>query len=351
MSTVMVTAVGGGGVGEQILKALRLSNQEYRIIGADVTKNSKGFFDVNESVILPLANDPNYFKALVQICIEEKVDALFFGSEAEMKTIGPQRELFLEQTGGLFLSLCPQAVQELCFNKLETAQWLNDNGFATPRTEIVTDMSSAIETDIAYPYIVKPHLDSGGSANVFLVQDDDERDLFCRYMLKAYESFIIQEYISTPESEYTVGVLFDMEGRLVNSIGVKKNITGGMSNRLKVANRTKRSELGNVLAISSGISQGEIGRFENITRQCEEIGLKLGCTGAVNIQCRVVDGKVYTFEINPRLSGTTSLRALVGYNEPEVLLNKHFYGIDTPFRFDYQEGLIVRGLTEHFIPN
>ena len=32
------------------------------------------------------------------------------------------------------------------------------------------------------------------------------------------------------------------------------------------------------------------------------------------------------FEINPRFSGTTSLRAMVGYNEPDVLIRHHVLG-------------------------
>ena len=34
---VMVTGVGGGGNGEQLVKALRLARTNYRIIGADIT--------------------------------------------------------------------------------------------------------------------------------------------------------------------------------------------------------------------------------------------------------------------------------------------------------------------------
>jgi carbamoyl-phosphate synthase large subunit len=64
------------------------------------------------------------------------------------------------------------------------------------------------------------------------------------------------------------------------------------------------------------------------------------------VQCRLVDGEVYVFEINPRFSGTTSLRAMVGYNEPDILLKLHLRGERTEPRFEYGKGWIIRSLNE-----
>ena len=124
-----------------------------------------------------------------------------------------------------------------------------------------------------------------------------------------------------------------------------------LSNRTKVPNRTGHARLGPVLAISSGVSQGRIGRFEEVCGQCEEIAVALGARGAFNIQCRVVDGRVVVFEINPRFSGTTSLRAMVGYNEPDTLVRQHVLGERITPRFPYREGVIVRSLAETLISN
>jgi len=62
-----------------------------------------------------------------------------------------------------------------------------------------------------------------------------------------------------------------------------------------------------------------------------------------------VDGKVKVFEINPRFSGTTSLRAMVGYNEPDILIRKHIYGETINQDFDYDEVLIIRSLHEQIV--
>jgi carbamoyl-phosphate synthase large subunit len=58
---------------------------------------------------------------------------------------------------------------------------------------------------------------------------------------------------------------------------------------------------------------------------------------------------VIPFEINPRFSGTTSLRALAGYNEPDVLVRRDVLGEKIEPYFSYQDVLILRGLKENVI--
>ena len=145
---------------------------------------------------------------------------------------------------------------------------------------------------------------------LFRSQDADELRLFGEWMLRIYSEFIVQQYVGNAECEYTVGVLCDMDGNLINSIAVRKNILSALSCRMKIKSRF-RDEL---LVISNGITQGAIGRYDDVTAQCEEIALALGTRSASNIQLRFVDGKANVFEINPRYSGTSSFcRSKRGY--------------------------------------
>ena len=91
-----------------------------------------------------------------------------------------------------------------------------------------------------------------------------------------------------------------MDGRLVDSIAVRRDISSGLSNRIKVSNRTGRPEFGATLAISSGVSQGEGAEFAEVTEECERIAVAIGARGAINIQCRLWNGRPHVFEINPR---------------------------------------------------
>jgi len=286
--------------------------------------------------------DPNYIDVLLNVCEKENVQVLFSGSEPELKVVSCNRNLFKD--AGILLFINPESVIKLCMDKFHTMEWFNKNGFIFPETKLIQQLDDLNKVD-SFPIVLKPSVGGSGSANVFIAQDKNELQLFGSYLLKIYSQFIIQEYIGDAECEFTVGVLNDMEGNLINSIAIKKNILSGLSNRIKLKSHTKNE----LLVISNGISQGEIGKFPLVTGQCEEIARQLGSTSAINIQCRFVDGKCFVFEINPRFSGTTSLRAMVGYNEPDVLIRKYLFNESIEKHFPYKEGYIARGLDEIFI--
>lgn len=343
--TVVVTAVGGGGVGEQIVKALRLSDLGYTIVGTDVAKHSKGLYDVDHSYLVPKALDPDYLAEVLRVCEHHGAVALFHGSEPELKVLSDNRDVFAKH--GIFLPMNLPHVIDMCMDKLRCSEYLAEHGFHVPRWRRVATVEDLDAIDLL-PAVLKPSVGGGGSINLFLAQTRAELDTFGRYLLGIYPEFIVQEYVGTPDSEYTVGVLRTMDGEFVNSIAVRRHLNSAFSSRIRVANHSGRSELGPTLVISSGVSQGDIGRFPEVTEACERIAQVLDARGAINIQVRLVDGEVMVFEINPRFSGTTSLRATVGYNEPDVLVRKHILGEPVTPRFAYQEGTVMRGLAETY---
>src|SRR5579883_993260 len=345
---VMVTGVGGGGHGEQILKALRLADNDYFIVGGDMNAFSLGLTQVDVPYLLPPAGATDYVDAVLEVGRRHEVRALFHGSEPELKVMSEQRQRF--ERAGIFLPINPAHVIDLCMDKYATSTWLQRRGFRVPRTSCIRAEEDLQAVDFC-PAVLKPMVGGGGSANLFLAQDRAELRAVGGYLLANIGPFVVQEYVGTVDSEYTVGVLRDMDGRFVNSIAVRRMIMSGLSNRVRVANRTGDSRFGRYLAISSGVSQGDVGRFPEITQTCEQIAAELDTRGAINIQCRYWEGEVYVFEINPRFSGTTSLRAMMGYNEPDLLIRRHLLGQEVSPRFAYRTGRVVRGLCEVILPD
>lgn len=339
---ILITGLGGGSHGVEILKALKLSNLPYYFIGTDINKFSYGFSLVNKSYVVPRADHPKYIKVLVHICKENNVDVLFHGSEFVLKVISKNRKVF--QDLGIFLPINSPELIDLCMDKYETMKLLKKEKINIPKTFLISSIKDVENIDI-YPVVCKPHIGGGGSNNVFIAQNNKELRLISEYLLGYLDSFIFQEYIGTVDSEYTVGVLTDLKGKIIDSIAVKRYILSTLSNRVKVLNKSGRKELGKILAVSSGISQGEIGRFREVTKYCEKIALCINARGPINFQCRVFNKKVYIFEINPRFSGTTSLRAMMGFNEPDILIRKYVLGQNIN-RVSYKEGVILRGLKE-----
>jgi carbamoyl-phosphate synthase large subunit len=343
---ILVTGVGGASVGEQLIKALRLAETDYHIHGADTMQSSKGLYEVDTPHIVPLAREAEYLDRIKALCQEQSIQAVFPGSEAELKVLAQAHSWFSEQ--GILLAVNPLSVLQICLDKYKTVEFLTQNGFLSPTSYTVTSLY-AIEHLDNFPYIIKPSIGGGGSANVFVAQTKSELHVYTSFLLDSSRECLVQEYVGTPEEEYTVGVLHDMNGNFINSIGLRRTILGGLNNRIRVSNKTGRAELGQTLAVSSGISQGYIGTYPLVTEVCERIAKALGATGAINIQCRIHQGKVFIFEINPRFSGTTSLRAMVGYNEPDVLVRTHLLGEHIAQRFSFTACHIVRGLAEQIV--
>lgn len=344
--SVLVTGIGG--YGGQIVKALRLAQEPYEVIGTDTSPLCGTVHDVDKAFIVSKALSSEFIEEILWICKEHLISAIFPGTEVELRQFGLHREKF--ERYGIFLPINSNNVIDICLDKWKTIEWLKKAGYRYPET-VQIKSSDDLGKCGKFPIVLKPAIGGSGSANVYVVQNEKELSLFGTYLLNSCGEFIAQEYIGSVDSEYTVGVLCDMDGLIINSIAVKRNIISGLSCKSKVKNHSGNSSLGDILAISSGITQGEIGAFEEVTKPCEELATRLGARSAINIQCRVVDGEVYVFEINPRFSGTTSFRAMVGYNEPDVLLKKYILGEKTEKYFSYGKGYIVRDLREVLLDN
>ena len=346
---ILVTAIGGGGHGDQILKALLMAGEDrYQIYGADVNPDCPQAKLVKKFIQLPVASDARYLSTLLEQCRIHGINAIFHGCEPELLVLSRNREKF--EKLGIFIPINASQLIEQCMDKSKTNYILTKLGFEPPKYLEVQTIDNFNEIDW-FPVVLKPSLGSGGSADVFIAQSKKELLALASYLdLEDHgTNFIVQEYVGTGEDEYTVGVLHDLDGLYINSIAVKRHLRGGLSVRASVKNKTDKSELGKKLVISSGISQGEIGKFPEVTLQCRKIAEALGSRGPLNIQLRFVGGKVKVFEINPRYSGTTSLRAMVGFNEPDLILRHHLLAETIPRDFVFSEGVILRSLKEDFI--
>jgi carbamoyl-phosphate synthase large subunit len=348
--TVMVTAIGGGGYGGQILKALRLApGNPYRIVGADTNPFCPQFALVDEAVALPRADAPDFLDAVLAVAKRYGVRVLFHGCEPELKVYSRERQRI--EAAGIFLPISSAQVIDISLDKRKTAKFLVDNGFNALRDIELTDIAMVDQIDW-FPVVVKPATASGGSKDCYIAQDREQLRLLVQYLTHfgQTQSLLVQEYCGTPQTEYTVGVLHDLDGDFINSIAVHRELKSQLNIRMAVPNRTNRRDLGETLVISSGVSQGYVDRFPEVCGPCEKIAAALGVRGAINIQCRLVGNEVRIFEINPRFSGTTSLRAMMGYNEPDILIRRHLLGETIVRRFSYGSGAIARTLIEYEVP-
>ncbi len=102
---VLVTGIGGGGNGEQILKALRLATDlDLFVIGTDTSEWTAGKRFVDEFCIVPAANSPGYSAAIADIIKKFSAQFLFSGSEPELKFISENRQTFTDMGVSMYFN-------------------------------------------------------------------------------------------------------------------------------------------------------------------------------------------------------------------------------------------------------
>ncbi len=334
---ILVLGVGGGGVGEQILKALHMTTHiETFKIGTDISDFTSGKRFLDEFYIMPSANSPEYKDRLLEIIDKHKIQFVFPGSEPEMIFLSENRSLL--ENRGISHSLNTKQVISTCSNKYACYTKLENEGLVVPRYKKIDGVQDISDIDF-FPIILKPNVGSGGSASVHLATDMDECELLVRYMLKNGIDIVAQQYVGDHAQEYTIGVNSDHNGQVMGSIAIKRRLTNALSTRSVI----KRNQC--LYMISSGLSQGEVCHRPTLQAQAERVAIVLDSRGPINVQCREVDGALMLFEVNPRLSGTTALRAMAGYNEPEALILKYVLGQELELK-EYREMRIARTVEE-----
>lgn len=337
-TSVLVTGVGGRSYGHQILHALLRLGSKYSIVATDSDAFSFGLYQVEKRYIVPPAAAAGYLPAMIRLIQENDVQVLIPGTEIELFTLVAHRQE-IDDTGCLLL-VNPATVVQICSNKWRLCQWLNDHDIGTPLTVRSSDWESLV-LETGYPIVAKPTENTGGSRYVALLKDRAELE---KYLVDTEDiETILQAYVGTGEHEYTVGVIIAKSGDVIDSIVLQRKLVG-----LSLGNRRIIDKKPYVL--STGYSQGFVIRHPQIQQQCEGLAKLIEARGPLNIQCRLVAGRINVFEVHPRFSGTTSIRADVGFNEPDVLIRNLLH--DEQFgRLDYQSDVAaVRAFQSIIVP-
>jgi len=321
-------------VGESIVQALKFSSSRYKIIGTNMEPFSAGLFQTDKSHILPPASNPSYIGDLIAICNNDDARVIIPGSEPELKKIAENINEFDKQ--GILALINPINIIMTCLDKWNLYQWLIGEGISCPRTALLDNHVMELVGEVGFPVILKSRTGSG-SKHLFFIQDSEELDFFLSYHRKHGIEPIIQEYVGNSNQEYTIGILISKSGEIIDSIALHRKLTGA-----SVKASLKQDALRYVL--STGISQGVIEDARELRDWAESIAKRLGARGPLNIQCRLTEDGPSVLEINPRFSGTTSIRAAVGFNEPDILI-RNFLENEEFGRIDYRRGIIaLRGL-------
>lgn len=273
------------------------------VIVTDVNPLSPTVYVADRSYQVPLSTDPTYLDVIERICRRERVGLLVPTIDDELTLFAGAVARFA--VGGTRVAVSPMATTAACNDKYETSKLLTARRLPVAETFLPTELPEAI----AFPLFIKPRYGRGG-VGAFPVRSSRELQFFLDYVADP----VVQRYLDGPE--FTIDVLCDFEGRPISVVPRERVvIRAGVVDRGRTVHDERLIDLG--VACADAVR----------------------CVGAVNIQCRMVDGEPVIFEINPRFSGGIPLTIAAGADFPRMLTQlARGHRID-PAIGEFEEGL------------
>jgi carbamoylphosphate synthase large subunit len=346
--SIAVTAVGGG-VGQSVLRALRLSSLPLRIIGFDVNPWSAGLFTCDKGYTVPHSRQPNFIERLLEILRQERVKVLIPGSDPEVRVISRARERFI--SSGIFPVIGSAEAVNLCIDKLAGYRFFSDQGLPFARTAPASE-ATALAEEVGFPLIVKP-IDGSASRGVTIALDkeqlkrqlDGTNNIAQEYLVpqiwrkKRHElarQDVYEDGVLLQTDEISVHILYDHQGNLLGKFTSCNVLRDG------------------VPTLIDPMTIPQVEETEDIASRMVSLLVEKGLVGLCNIQGKLTEVGPVFFEMNPRFTGTTAVRAAMGFNEVEAILRRVLFNEPVnkvKKRLRVPENLVCsRYITEAVIP-
>ncbi len=317
---VLVLAVGSP-LGQSIVKALEISSLPLSIHVADSVDLAAGLYvHGSHSIILPQVKNSNYLEVLTAYIKQHNIKAIF-------PVISLEHEFFVQYESH-FLSLgveilaCRQDVYRLCNDKYASMVHLRRMGLDAPDTSLclIDDEVEQFLSRNIFPVFIKPRF-GASSADIFKVTNRDQLFGILRGFPREY--FVIQAFLDDAR-DFTAGVYVSRDRSFRSTLLIERELKFGLSYR------------------------GTIFDNQNLSEYCLEVANAVSSYYSINVQFKIVDGRPYTYEINPRLSSTTCVRAHFGFNEPDMILHEILGCLDTGI-LKKRFGRFTRYWQEHYL--
>jgi len=274
---------GGGGAGSESI--YRLLSDRYDIHFADADINAiDQQIPVSHRHKIPMADSPDFSLIVEELCVQLSIDLLIPTVDEEL--------LKLKELDVVDVMLPQTNYIETMLDKLHSIQLLSKFNLDVPKTILVDDYT---ETNcIDFPCIIKPR-NGRGSRNVYTIEDPEQISAYLKLTGLQRGEAILQKKIFG--DEYTVLVSADQKANLHAIVPIKVGIKRGITIKAETE--------------SNSIVEGA----------CRVIHEKIPAQGCYNIQLMLTSsGKVFPFEVNPRISTTFCMSLEAGINPIELYM-------------------------------
>jgi carbamoyl-phosphate synthase large subunit len=270
---------------EAFRRALKQAGLTGRVVVTDVNPLSPAVRAADSWHLVPTAQDPAYLPAILALCESARIGLVVPTIDDELVMFGNARAAFAEHR--ILVAVSPAETSAVCNDKYETCRHLGRAGVAAAGSWLPGELPGAP----SFPLFIKPRFGRGG-VGAYAIRDARELAFFADYV----EQPIVQEYLEGPE--FTIDICCDFEGRVLSIVPRER------------------------VVIRSGVSdRGRTVRDARLLALGADVARALPFVGAVNVQCRIVDGTPIVFEINPRFSGGIPLTIAAGADFPRMLVD------------------------------
>ena len=307
----------GSGIGQSVINSLNLSRLPLKTIGFGTNPFAYGAYDCDayDYTLDIYAND--FIENMIQKCIEHEIDLLIPGLDDEV-LLYAQHLMKFEDIGIKVLCSGKELI-EICRDKERMSNELNKVADVFVKSFNKATLLEDIETGkVQFPFIAKPR---GGFASrgIEIIRNLDD-------LANINEAHIIQELAiprkDDPNFDFYLSQIANKRNPQVSEVSIQLVYS-------------PESELMGRMFSYNKLNNGvpiEVVPYENeyvwsIVDQLTPTLISMGLCGPINIQGRITENGLKLFEMNPRFTGITGLRALMGFNEVEACV-KEWLGID-----------------------
>lgn len=322
--TIMMSA-SGSQFAPGIIKCFKNNGErEITVIGGDMSSDPTNKYLVDKFYQVPVAKDPNYVNAIIDICKKENVDIFIPQMSAELPVLLENIESFKAENIKVSMTLNDNLY--IANNKLKLFDFMSKNEIPVSKYTVIKsidDFDRAVQ-EVGYPQkpVCIKLTESSGARGVRIIDSTKSRfDIFANEkpdsFFISYEDMkkTLQEAAVFPEimvMEYLSGDEYDVD--LIADNG-KVLYMAGRRNPVMVMSITQESILE---------------RNDEAYKIAKEVVEKLKLDGNIGLDFKFAeDGSCRLLEINPRIDATVSIFAAGGLNLPYLQI-KHLLGETLP---------------------
>jgi carbamoyl-phosphate synthase large subunit len=255
-----------------------------KVIVTDVNPLSPAVHAADAAYQVSLASDSRYVREILTIASAERVNLVVPTIDDELPLFSAAIPMF--NAAGVRVAVSPLWTTLLCNDKYATCRALEQKGVPSAPSYL----PETLPASAAFPLFIKPRWGRGG-VGAFAIHNTRQLAFFLDYVPDP----LVQEYLEGPE--FTIDMLCDFAGRPLSIVPRER-----------------------VVIRAGVIDRGRTVKDRALIALAEACAAALPFAGAVNIQCRVVDGRPVVFEINPRFSGGIPLTIEAGADFPGMLV-------------------------------